>query len=71
MLPACASYKATPRVDLPPMPASVQQRCQHPTISAGQDARVPLARYITALRVCDGRRADAVAFYDDLREYLK
>jgi len=53
------------------MPASVQQRCQHPTISAGQDARVPLARYITALRVCDGRRADAVAFYDDLREYLK
>ena len=71
MLPGCASYRARPRVDLPPMPAGVRQPCAHPAIRAGEDPLVPLARYIAALRACEGRRADAVAFYDDLREGLR
>lgn len=48
------------------MPAAVRQPCRHPQL-AEIDARIIIARYAVALTKCEGKRADAVAFGDDLR----
>lgn len=63
---ACSSDRVPLQTDLPPMPASVRASCKHPLISE-VDARGIIARYAVALTKCDGKRADAVAFGDDLR----
>ncbi|WP_156911863.1 hypothetical protein [Kaistia adipata] len=49
------------------MPAEVRKHCRHPDL-VEIDSRAMIGRYSLALDQCDGRRADAVAFGDDLRK---
>jgi hypothetical protein len=70
MCASCASSRVVAvRPDLPPMPASVQVKCQQPDI-APIDGRILIARYIAAVRTCDGKRSDAVDFYKGLQKEL-
>jgi hypothetical protein len=70
MLASCVGSRVAVRPDLPPMPAVIQTPCRQPEITA-TDARVIIGRYIAAVRTCDGKRADAVSFYSDLRTGLQ
>lgn len=69
-LSACSSDRVAVPPDLPPMPASLQAPCKHPPLVIGADARAVIARYATALKACNAARANAVAYYDDLRKGL-
>jgi hypothetical protein len=64
---ACFGDRPTVALDMPPMPAEVRKSCRHPDL-VEIDARAMIGRYSQALDQCDGRRADAVAFGDDLRK---
>lgn len=50
------------------MSAELQAPCKHPALIIGADARAVIAKYAAALKACNAARANAVAYYDDLRK---
>lgn len=52
------------------MSAELQAPCKHPALIIGADARAVIAKYAAALKACNTARANAVLFYDDLRNGL-
>ncbi len=64
---ACSDDRPALALELPSMPAEVRKHCRHPDL-VEIDSRAMIGRYSLALDQCDGRRADAVAFGDDLRK---